>query len=82
VVADMMATAKEARVMMQFLALKIKVTGMILRGAGSMVIVNAKAKKVGDFVDAANRCRLKEIRDDRLVFELDGIEIEHDLDKK
>jgi hypothetical protein len=82
VVAEMKSLAKEATVMTEFLALRIKATGLILREPGSLVILNGKPRKVGDFVDAGNRCRLKEIHQDRLVFELDGLEIEHDLNKK
>lgn len=81
VLEEMQAIAKEAQVMIEFLALKIKTTGVIIRAGGSMVLINNKARKTGDYVDAANRCKLKEIHEDHLLFELDGFEIEHALDK-
>lgn len=81
VLEEMQSVVKEAQVMIEFLALKIKTSGLIIRPSGSMVLINNKAKKTGDFVDAANRCRLKEIHPDHLLFELDGFEIEHALDK-
>jgi Tfp pilus assembly protein PilO len=82
VLEEMQSIAKEAQVMIEFLALKIKTSGLIIRTGGSMVLINNKARKAGDFVDAANRCRLKEIHPDHLLFELDGFEIEHALEKK
>ena len=75
-------SAREAQVMTDFLALKISVSGVIRLPAGSRVILNAKSRKVGDVIDAAGRCRLKEIKDESLVFEFDGYEIEHVLTKK
>lgn len=82
VVEQMRALAKEAQVMIDFLALKITTTGVIHRPQGSIVLIGNKSKQVGDFVDAANRCRLKEIHPDRLLFELDGFEIEYAMNKK
>lgn len=82
VVAEMRAIAKDAKVMLDFLALHIQVSGLIIRPEGSMVIVNKKMRKVGDYVDPASRCKLKEIHEDKLVFELDGLEIEHQIEKK
>ena len=83
VVAEMTAVAKEAQGMIEFLALHLKVTGLIIRPeGGSMVLLNGKSRRSGDFVDAGCRCKLTAIHDDKLVFELDGLEIEHDLTKK
>lgn len=82
VVSEMRDVGKEAQVMIDFLALRVKTSGLIIRPGGSMVLINGKVRKAGDFVDASNRCRLKEIHDDHLLFELDGLEIEHSLDKK
>jgi Tfp pilus assembly protein PilO len=83
VIEEMRALGREAKVMVEFLALKVTVSGLILRPeGGSMAIVNGKTKRIGDFVDAANRCRLKEIHENHLLFELDGFEIEHAMDKK
>ena len=82
VVDQMRGLAKEAQVMLDFLALNITTSGVIIRPQGSVVIVNGKSRKAGDFVDATNRCRLKEIHDRHLLFELDGFEIEHAMRKK
>lgn len=83
VIDEMRALGREAKVMVEFLALKVTVSGLILRPeGGSMAIVNGKTKRVGDFVDDKNRCRLKEIHENHLLFELDGFEIEHSMDKK
>lgn len=83
VVADMRSLAKNAQGMIDFLSLKVKVSGAIMRpNDQSIVILNNKARKVGDAIDAAGRCRLTQIHEDKLVFELDGLEIEYDLNKK
>jgi hypothetical protein len=83
VIDEMRALSKQAEVMIEFLALKLKTTGLIIRPqGGSTVILNGKARKAGDYVDAANRCRLKEIHEHHLLLELDGFEIEHALDSK
>lgn len=74
--------AQQAQVMMDFLALRISVSGVIRQPQGSRVILNGKSRKIGDVIDAAQRCRLKEIRDESLVFDFDGYEIEHVLTKK
>ncbi len=79
IVADMRALSKEAHAMLEFFALHLRVDGMVLQGAGSIVLINHKSFKVGDFVDAAGRCKLKEIEEQKLVFEIDGLEIEHSL---
>ncbi len=80
-VAEMQEMKHQAEVMLEFLGLGIRVTGLILRTEGSMVILNGKMRKVGDFVDPANRCRLREIHQERLMFELDGFEIAHSLER-
>jgi Tfp pilus assembly protein PilO len=83
VIDEMRALGREAKVMVEFLSLKVTVSGLILRPeGGSMAIVNGKTRRVGDFVDDKNRCRLKEIHENHLLFELDGFEIEHSMDKK
>jgi len=82
VIAEMRAQAKEAKAMIEFYALKIHVDGLVLQGAGSIVLINHKSFKAGDAIDPAGRCKLKEIQEQRLVFELDGFEIEFDLSKK
>jgi Tfp pilus assembly protein PilO len=83
VIDEMRALAKQAEVMIEFLALKLKTTGLIIRPqGGSTVILNGKARKAGDFVDPANRCRLKDVNEHHLLFELDGFEIEHALENK
>ena len=83
IIEEMRAIGREAKVMVEFLSLKITVSGLILRPeGGSMAIVNNKTRRVGDFVDDKNRCRLKEIHENHLLFELDGFEIEHSMDKK
>jgi Tfp pilus assembly protein PilO len=83
VVDDMRALAKEAQVMIDFDGLHITTSGLIIKpNGGSIVLLGKKAKKVGDVVDAAGRCRLKEIHADHLLFELDGFEIEYAIGKK
>ncbi len=82
VIADMRAFAKEAQAMLAFEALKLHVDGLVLQSTGSIVLINHKSYKVGAAVDPAGRCKLKEILQNKLVFELDGLEIEHDLTKK
>ena len=54
----------------------------VLQGTGSIVLINHKSFRVGDAVDPAGRCKLKDIQQNKLVFDLDGLEIEHDLNKK
>jgi Tfp pilus assembly protein PilO len=82
IVADMRGVAKEAHAMLSFEALHLHVDGLVLQGAGSIVLISHKSYKVGDAVDPAGRCKLKEILQNKLVFELDGLEIEHELNKK
>jgi len=82
VVDEMHALAKEAQVMVEFLGLHLTVSGLINRPTGSIVLISNKARKVGDVVDTAGRCKLKEIHTDHLLFELDGFEIEFALNKK
>jgi Tfp pilus assembly protein PilO len=83
VVVEMRSLAKNAQGMIDFLALRVKVSGTIIRpDNGSIVILNNKSRKVGDTIDAAGRCRLTQIHEDKLVFELDGLEIEFDTSKK
>jgi len=53
VVDEMHALAKEAQVMTEFLGLHLAVTGLINKRDGSIVLINNKARKVGDFVDQA-----------------------------
>jgi Tfp pilus assembly protein PilO len=84
IVGEMRALERDAQGMIAFSALRIKVTGKVLRPAGGSVVIlqcgekaAARSRKVGEFVDPANRCKLKEIHEDKLVFELDGLEIEH-----
>lgn len=80
-VAEMRDMAAEAQVMLDFLSLDIKVVGVIRQEQGSRVILNGKSRKVGDVIDAAGRCRLAAIKDESLVFDFDGFEIEHVLKK-
>lgn len=82
VIAEMRAFARDAKAMLEFLALKLKVDGLVIQKTGSIVLVNHKSYRVGDAVDPAGRCKLKEIAANKLVFELDGLEIEHPLNKK
>jgi hypothetical protein len=81
-VADMRELGRQCGVMVEFLKLNVKVTGLIRKAEGSIVICNGKSRKVGDFIDAESRCKLLEIKDESLVFEMDGYEIEHALGKK
>ena len=81
-VADLRDRAREASVMIEFLALNLRVAGIIRRERGSVVLLGDKSRKVGDFVDAQGRCRLIAINEDALVFDYDGYEIAHPLDKK
>jgi Tfp pilus assembly protein PilO len=83
IVVDMRSFAKDAHGMLAFEALKIHVDGLVLQqGAGSIVLINHKSYKVGDAVDQAGHCKLKDIQQNKLVFDLDGLEIEFDLNKK
>jgi Tfp pilus assembly protein PilO len=82
VVDEMHSLAKEAQVMVEFLGLHLTVSGLINRPQGSIVLISNKSRKVGDVVDTAGRCKLKEIHADHLLFELDGFEIEFALNKK
>lgn len=81
-VADMKERSRAAAVMIEFLAMNLKVSGVIRKDTGSIVILNAKSRKVGDVIDEAGRCRLVAIKDDALVFDFDGYEIEHQLEKR
>ena len=74
--------SRAAAVMIEFLAMNLKVSGLIRKADGSIVILNNKSRKVGDVIDDAGRCKLTAIKDTALVFEFDGYEIEHELDKK
>jgi Tfp pilus assembly protein PilO len=81
-VAEMRELARECTVMIEFTAMKLTVAGLIRRPQGSTVILNGKLRKPGDLVDEKGRCRLVAIREDALVFDLDGYEITHSLDRK
>jgi hypothetical protein len=71
-----------AGVMLEFLKLKVVVSGFIRRPEGSIVIIGGKSRKVGEAIDAGGRCKLTGIKDEALVFQMDGYEIEHALGKK
>ena len=81
-VAELKENARQSGVMIEFLAMNLKVSGLIRKADGSIVILNNKSRKVGDVIDDAGRCKLTAIKDTALVFEFDGYEIEHELDKK
>jgi Tfp pilus assembly protein PilO len=81
-VAEMRELGRECQVMLEFERLDLKVSGLILRPQGSSVILGGRIRKAGDTVDEKGRCRLAAIREDALVFELDGYEIVHELEKK
>jgi Tfp pilus assembly protein PilO len=81
-VAELHENARKASIMIEFDNLNLKVTGIIRQPQGSLVIVNGKTRRVGDYVDAHGRCKLVSIKDDVLVFDLDGYEIERSLEKK
>lgn len=80
-VAEMRENARQAGVMIEFVSMKLVVTGIIRRPQGSLVILNGKTVRPGDHVDDKARCRLTDIRDDALVFELDDCEISLPLKK-
>ncbi|MCE9635967.1 MAG: type 4a pilus biogenesis protein PilO [Planctomycetes bacterium] len=79
-VAELKETGRQAGVMLEFLAMNLKVSGLIRKADGSIVILNNRSRKVGDVIDDAGRCKLTAIKDTTLVFEFDGYEIEHELD--
>lgn len=81
-VAQIQENARVATVMIEFDRLNLRVTGVIRQEQGSIVIINGKTRRVGDYVDDKNRCKLVAIKDDVLAFDLDGYEIEHKLEKK
>lgn len=82
-VTELHELARNASVRIEFDNLNIKVTGVIRRPEGSIVIINGKTRRVGDYVDDKNgRCKLVAIKDDVLVFDLDAYEIERSLEKK
>lgn len=81
-VAQVREFGRQAGVMVEFLAMKLEVNGLIRRPSASIVILNGRSRKPGDFVDKAGRCRLVAIREDALVFEIEDCEITHELTKK
>jgi len=81
-VAALRANAVAADKMLKFLALKVRVSGRIRRPEGSLVLIGGKTRRVGDFIDDQNRCKLAEILDDKLVFEFDGLPIDYSLAQK
>lgn len=82
IVAEIRENARVSAVAIEFLGLNLKVTGLIKKSSGSIVIINNKPLKVGAYVDDRSRCRLVEIRDESLLFEMEGCQFDHALDRR
>ncbi len=74
-VEEMRDLRQNAQVMLDFEQLRLTYTGAIILPKGSRLIVNGRTRKEGDYVDPENRCRVIEIRKDRVIYEFDGFEI-------
>lgn len=82
VIANMHDLARQAGVLLEFEKIPIRFSGRIRRPEGSIVLLNGKSMKIGDFLDEKKRCKLVEINDDTLVFDFDGLEIRREITKK
>jgi Tfp pilus assembly protein PilO len=82
VVANMHDLARQAAVLLEFEKIPIRFSGRIRRPEGSIVLLNDKSMKIGDFLDEKRRCKLVEIDDETLVFDFDGLEIRRQISKQ
>ncbi len=74
-VVDMEEMRKEAEVTLDFERLDLRYSGAILQPTGSVVLINGKATRVGDFVDADARCEVIDISKEFVTYDFDGYEI-------
>lgn len=69
--------ADQARLMLEFGKIEMKVSGKILRQAGSILLINGTSMKEGDMHPQSSKpCRLVKIDQEHMVWEFGGHEIE------
>lgn len=74
---DMADMSDQARLMLEFGKIEMKVSGKILRSAGSILLLGGTSMKEGDMHPTSPQpCRLVKIDRDRMIWEYGGHEIE------
>lgn len=79
---EMQAIARDAAVLLEFSRLQIKVSGKIIlpdRPEKSSVFINGTNRRVGDYIDDGQHCRLDDIQNTMLVFNFKGERIEFEI---
>jgi Tfp pilus assembly protein PilO len=80
----MEAMQRDAAVLLEFSRIKLLVSGTILipnAPSKCSVIVNGVMRRIGDYVDQAQQCRLDGIEKEKLIFNFKGERIEFEMTK-